>query len=225
MLRVVYDFFPPFFYLHCDLWCCSAQLLCVAAASMAGSHTHCSSQNLAHLWHKTQTFHFLLVICHHHLCALEKTGWFKNVCMWNEDFIFFEWGQGGNAWSQGITMVWIWGDLVLASASFILDIIITELIFLKRILASGLDCQEKNINWGWKWILDHLASLRVCWYHYFMLSLLSERFLSAAFTDVIPGHEKTSCESFIQWRVKRYELKLLEPGSWWMVFFLLISSN
>lgn len=151
--------FPPFYHLHCDLWWCCAQLLCVAAASMAGSHTHCSSQDLAHHWHKTQafnaqTFHFLLVICHHHLCVLEKTGWFKSV-EWKLHFLWVR-AERKSLVSRN------YNGLNLVRGVCFVFFIITELIFLERILASGLDCQEKNINWGWKWILDHLASLRVC---------------------------------------------------------------
>lgn len=140
-------FFPPFYHLHCDLWWCSAQLLCMAAAWLAGSHTHCSSQDLAHQWHRAQAFnawtcHFFLVICHHLLCAL--VGLKMGACrmkasFWSEDrkeipgLKELEWSEFG-------------GDFILSSGSFISHIIITELIFLKRILASGLDCQEKNIN-------------------------------------------------------------------------------
>lgn len=71
MLGVVYYFHPLFFYLHCDLWWCSAQLLCMAAfwecCCLNGRITHAVP---------LRTWHFILAAKHRPLtCAVF-------ICCW-----------------------------------------------------------------------------------------------------------------------------------------------
>lgn len=92
-------------------------------------------------------------------------------------------------------MVCIQGDFGFCSGSFILDIISTERIFLKRTLASSLDCQEKyqfklKINFGSPGFLDSQFMPS-----FYTVTIFSECSSQKLFKMPFYRMRKTSCES------------------------------